>query len=107
MIALVKKDLILDSSGLQITRDVSANKFIGSSSQITGDVTANNFIGSGSQISNLNPKNIDGVVPMEKGGTGVSSFINNQLFIGTNNGIKQSPNLTWENYKLQVTSDVP
>ena len=44
---------------------------------------------------------------MEKGGTGASSFINNQLFLGINNGIKQSPNLTWENYKLQVTSDVP
>ena len=40
--------------------------------QVVGDINANRFIGSGSLMTDLNPNNINNIIPQSKGGTGVS-----------------------------------
>ncbi len=42
--------------------------------QVVGDISANRFIGSGSLVTDLNPNNINGIIPQSRGGTGVSSL---------------------------------
>jgi hypothetical protein len=52
--------------------------------QVIGDISANNFIGSGNNISNINPNNINGIIPIEKGGTGVNSLDTNVFKVNNN-----------------------
>jgi hypothetical protein len=69
---------------------------------VTGDLSANNLIG------NLNTSNITGVVPLNKGGTGISSLQNGQILFGGINSLSQTNKLNWDNSlnKLYVTGDL-
>jgi thiamine pyrophosphokinase len=83
--------------------DISASRL-----QVRGDISANNFIGLGTNLTNLNPNNINGIVPVNKGGTGVSSFQNGQILFGNANSVLQTNNLNWDNSasRLQVTGNI-
>ena len=94
----------ISANRLQIRGDISANRI-----NVTGDISANNFYGSGSNLTNLNPNNINGTVPFNKGGTGVITLANGQILIGNGpNGLRQTPNLFWDNSlnRLQVSGDI-
>ena len=93
---------------LQIRGDISANQI-----NVTGNISANNYYGSGSNLTNFNPNNINGTVPITKGGTGLTSLTPGQILVGnaTNtNVLLQTPNLFWNNTttpnRLQVTGDI-
>jgi hypothetical protein len=52
--------------------------------EVDGTINATYFRGDGSNISNLNLSNIStGILPVSKGGTGLSSFNSNQILIGS------------------------
>ena len=94
----------ISANRLQIRGDISTNRI-----NVTGDISANNFYGSGSNLTNLNPNNINGTVPFNKGGTGVITLANGQILIGNGaNGLRQTPNLFWDNSlnRLQVSGDI-
>ena len=94
----------ISTNRINVTGDISANRL-----QIRGDISANNFYGSGSNLTNLNPNNINGTVPFNKGGTGVITLANGQILIGNGaNGLRQTPNLFWDNSlnRLQVSGDI-
>ena len=89
---------------LQVIGDISANRI-----NVTGDISANNFYGSGSNLTNLNLSNINGTLPINKGGTGAITLANGQILIGNGSNLMlQTPNLSWDNSlnRLQVTGDI-
>jgi hypothetical protein len=80
------------------TLDVSGNLFV-----------LGNISGSGSSLTNLNSSNIDrGTLSISYGGTGVSSFVPNQILIGNGtNNLIQTSNLTWKNNSLGIGKQEP
>ena len=64
--------------------------------QVIGDISANRFIGSGSLMTNLDPNNIDGIIPQSRGGTGVASLDMNKFKIVDNKlSLKQNINFQY------------
>jgi hypothetical protein len=59
--------------------------------QVIGDISANRFIGSGSLMTDLNPNNINNIIPQSKGGTGVS-FLDTKFFDTSNNKLSLKVN---------------
>jgi len=80
------------------TLDISGNL------SVTGNIS-----GSGNGLTNLNSSNISsGTLNINFGGTGVSSFITNQILIGNGvNNLLQTPNLTWTNNSLGIGKPIP
>ena len=78
--------------------------------EVNGTINATNFRGNGANITNLSLSNISGILPINNGGTGLSSFISNQILIGSSTStITQSPNLIWDNTnnRLGIGSTIP
>jgi hypothetical protein len=61
--------------------------------------TSGNFYGNGSQLTSLNAGNIaSGTLPVNRGGTGQTTFASNKILIGDGtNGIKTYTSLHWNN----------
>ena len=73
----------------------------------TTNITAVNLSGSGANVTALNAANIStGILSVSRGGTGVSSFVQNQLIVGngTNTPI-QSTSLSWNNLTNTLSVD--
>jgi hypothetical protein len=66
---------------------------------VNGTITATSFIGSGSSITSLNATNITvGVLGVDRGGTGASTFSAGQVLFGNGtSAINSSANLYWNN----------
>ena len=64
--------------------------------QVIGDISANSFIGSGSLMTNLNPNNIDGIIPQSRGGTGATSLDMNKFKI-VDNKLSLKQNINFQN----------
>ena len=80
------------------TLDISGNL------SVTGNIS-----GSGNGLTNLNSSNINsGILNINFGGTGVSSFTSNQILIGNGvNNLLQTQNLTWNNNSLGIGKTNP
>jgi len=66
---------------------IGGNLFVGvptSDSQPQGTVMAQFFKGDGSQLTNLTADNLSGVLPVSKGGTGLSSIEKGAILLGNN-----------------------
>ena len=64
--------------------------------QVVGDISAYHFIGSGSLMTNLDPNNIDGIIPQSRGGTGAASLDMNKFKIVDNKlSLKQNINFQY------------
>jgi hypothetical protein len=96
--------------------DTTNNRLgIGTTTPITTlDVSGNlnilgNISGSGSSLTNLNSSNINtGILSISYGGTGVTSFLSNQILIGNGtNNLIQTSNLTWNNNSLGIGKPNP
>jgi hypothetical protein len=77
---------------------------------ISGNLSiSGNISGSGNGLTNLNSSNINnGILNINFGGTGVSSFTSNQILIGNGvNNLLQTPNLTWTNNSLGIGKTIP
>ena len=70
-----------------------------SSTLVASNIVARTITGVGSNITRLNANSIsDGVVSVNKGGTGVTTLVANQLLVGNGaNYLISSPNLMWDN----------
>ena len=77
------------------------------------------YIGNGANISNIVASNIIGVLPVLNGGTGSSLLNQNQILVGDNSSVYQTPNLIWNkstnmlgintsvpNYNIDVNGDI-
>ena len=74
---------------------------------VNGTINANFLKGDGSNISNLNLGNIasGSILPVNRGGTGLSTLSPNLILIGSSTStITQSANLVWVNNKLGIST---
>ena len=69
------------------------------------NITANTLTGSGANITALSAANIStGILSVSRGGTGVGSFVQNQLIVGNGtNAPIQSTSLSWNNLTNTLT----
>ena len=78
---------------------------------ISGNLKLSGIItGSGAGLSSLNMSNaLNGTLAIARGGTGVATLVANQLLVGNDTTILQSPNLTWNNssYRLGIGTTNP
>ena len=93
---------ILANGNIGINKTNPANAL-----DVNGTINANFLKGDGSNISNLNLVNIasGSILPVSKGGTGLSTLSPNQILIGSSTStITQSANLIWVNNKLGIST---
>ena len=70
----------------------------------TGTLSSTNFSGSGSSLTSLNAGNIStGTLPVNRGGTGITSYATGDLLVGTGSNLKKLPRGS-ANYVLTVNS---
>ena len=65
---------------------------------VGGDIRATSIIGDGANITNLNANNIStGVLPVSRGGTGITDITSGDLLIGaSNNNLYTQPDIIWD-----------
>ena len=68
------------AGSLAINKETTATT--GVALEVVGTLSATAFVGDGSGVTNLSVSNIDGVLPVTKGGTGLSSLATNAIVIG-------------------------
>ena len=111
----------LNTNGIIYTNVFRANNSIFTTSLYSDYLTATNasitniytnsiqgsFIGDGSGLSNIILNNVYGTLQVNNGGTGCNIIPSGELLIGNNsNAIITTPNLYWNNNKLNINGDI-
>ena len=76
---------------------------------ITKNIVCSNISGNGNNITNINYKNIVGVISLSNGGLGINSINDGEILIGNNtNSIKTNSNIKWisESNQLNVNGNI-
>jgi hypothetical protein len=94
---------------VHITENLSVGGFIIADGSITGaEFKAGALSGNGRTLFSLNASNVDaGILLVNHGGTGASSFTTNKLLIGDgSNPLQSASGLEWSSDQLSVTGNV-
>jgi hypothetical protein len=81
-------NILVESSGSTIKLSLDSNYALSTIDAISGNfshISSSKYIGDGFYLQNINPGNLYGSIPVNKGGSGLTSYVSGAIYIASSN----------------------